>query len=424
MGSEVIQSGEYLLELDTGFDAFSFRLDDPLRGQLDNPDFTLGPSTEYADITPYTQNINIRRGRRRPLDQFTAGTMTFLLDDQIAGGILSPYDESSPYYDPLNEQAGLAPMRAVRLSREGEYLFVGVIVNYDYQFNLANNNKVTVTCVDAFYLLAQTVLPATVVAEELSSARLTNILDLPEVNFPLLTRNITAGTQTLGAGVDYDIPNGLNTLQYIGGIQDAERGRIFIDREGILTFQPRIGATTSGPLISFTDDDPLTAKYQNLAIVFDSSNVVNYAAVQRAGAAAPEVAEDLASQATYFIQAENINNSLLSTDAAALELAEYLLDGSPAPRFTALTTNFALLTDPQRDAAATVDIGQTIQVQKTLIGTPSSLTEELSVEGIEHNITVFNGHTITYFTAPTDLVYLMILDDPEFGRMDSNNVLS
>ena len=424
MGSPVVQSGDYLLELDTGFDAFSFRLDDPLRGVLDNTEFTLGPNTQYADITPYTQNINIRRGRRRPIDQFSAGTMTFLLDDSLAGGILSPYDEASPYYDPANSQPGLAPMRAVRLSREGEFLFVGVVVNYDYQFNFANDNKVTVTCVDAFYLLAQTVLPETVVSEELSSARLTNILDLPAVNYPLLTRNIATGTQTLGAGASYNIPNGLNTLQYIGAIQAAERGRIFIDRQGYLNFQPRIGNTTSGPVISFADDDPNAPKYQNLQTVFDSSNVINYAAVQLAGAAGPEIAEDLASQATYFIQSENINDSLLSTSGAALELAEYLLDGSPAPRFTALTTNFALLTEPQRDLAATVDIGQTIQVQKTLLGTPSSLTEELSIEGIEHNISVNTGHTITYFTAPTNLVYLLILGDPEFGRMDSNNVLS
>ena len=423
MGSEVIQSGEYLLELDTGFDAFSFRLGDAVKGVLGNLEYTLGPNIQYADITPFTQNINIRRGRRRPLDQFAAGTMSFVLDDQIAGGILSPYDITSPYYDPATERAGLAPMRAVRLSREGEYLFVGVVLNYDYQFNLANNNKVTVTCVDSFYLLAQTFLPATIVNEELSSTRFTNILNLPQVNYPALTRNISTGTQTLGAGEAYDIPNGLNTLQYIGGIQAAERGRIFIDREGYLTFQPRIGNTTSGPVISFADDDPMAPKYQNLQTVFDSSNVVNYAAIQLAGGAAPEVAEDLASQATYFIQAENINDSLLATDAAALELAEYLLDGFPAPRFTALTTNFALLTGPQRDLAATVDIGQTIQIQKTLIGTPSSLTEELSVEGIEHNITVFNGHTITYFTAPTNLVYLFILGDPVFGRLSMDNVL-
>ena len=423
MGSAVIQSGDYLLELDTGFDAFSFRLGDPVKGVLGNLDYTLGPNTQYADITPFTQSINIRRGRRRPIDQFAAGTMTFILDDSLAGGILSPYDTASPYFDPATERAGLAPMRAVRLSREGEYLFVGVVVNYDYQFSLANDNKVNITCVDGFYLLAQTVLPETVVAEELSNVRLTNILDLPQVNYPALTRNISTGTQTLGAGEAYDIPNGSNTLQYIGNIQAAERGRIFIDREGTLTSQPRIGNTTSAPAISFADDDPLLAKYQNLQTVFDSSNVINYAAIQLAGGAAPEVAEDLASQATYFIQAENINDSLLATEAAALELAEYLLDGFPTPRFTALTTNFALLTEPQRDAAATVDIGQTIQVQKTLIGTPSSLTEELSVEGIEHNITVFNGHTITYFTAPTNLVYLLVLGDPVFGRLSLDNAL-
>ena len=161
-----------------------------------------------------------------------------------------------------------------------------------------------------------------------------------------------------------------------------------------------------------------------MSTVFDSSNVVNYAAVQIAGGAAPEIAEDLASQATYFIQAQNFNDSLLYSDSAALELAEYLLDGSPAPRFTSLTTNFALLTEPQRDLAATVDIGQTIQVQKTLIGTPSSLTEELSIEGIEHAINVNNGHTVTYYTAPTNLVYYLILGDPVFGRLSLNNVLA
>ena len=423
MASSVVQSGDYLLELDTGFDVNSFRLGDPLKGVLGNLDYTLGPNTGYAAITPYTTNINIRRGRRRPLDQFSAGTMTFTLDDLLAGGILSPYDESSPYYDPTNEQAGLAPMRKIRLSREGEYIFTGVVVNYDYQFNLANNNKVFVTCVDAFYLLSQTVLPETAVTEELSSDRLTTILDLPAVNFPLATRNISPGTQTLGGTVDFTIPNGTNTLQYIGNIQAAEQGRIFIDRNGDLVSQPRIGNSLSGPVISFADDNPAAPRYLSLSTVFDSSNVVNYAAVQIAGAAAPEIAEDLASQATYFIQAQNFNDSLLYSDSAALELAEYLLDGSPAPRFTSLTTNFALLTDAQRDLAATVDIGQTIQVQKTLIGTPSSLTEELSVEGIEHAISVNNGHTVTYYTAPTNLIYYLILGDPVFGRLSLNNVL-
>ena len=37
MASPVIQSGDYLLEMDTGFSSFGFVLDDPVEGVLDNP---------------------------------------------------------------------------------------------------------------------------------------------------------------------------------------------------------------------------------------------------------------------------------------------------------------------------------------------------------------------------------------------------
>jgi hypothetical protein len=36
---------------------------------------------------------------------------------------------------------------------------------------------------------------------------------------------------------------------------------------------------------------------------------------------------------------------------------------------------------------------------------------------------VQRGHTITYYTAPTTIVYELILDDATYGIIDSTNVL-
>ena len=130
MASPVIQSGDYLLELDTGFQVDGFVLDDALKGVLNNTDYVLDGTTQYADITEFTTNITYSRGRKKTDYQFGAGVMSFTMRDET--GILGPYDTTSPYYDPANDQPGLAPMRAVRLSRNNEYLFVGVVTSYYY----------------------------------------------------------------------------------------------------------------------------------------------------------------------------------------------------------------------------------------------------------------------------------------------------
>jgi hypothetical protein len=51
------------------------------------------------------------------------------------------------------------------------------------------------------------------------------------------------------------VPAGTNALQYITQINDtAEFGRVFMSRDGVLTFQERIGTTLSPPVASFNDD--------------------------------------------------------------------------------------------------------------------------------------------------------------------------
>jgi hypothetical protein len=417
MASSVVQSGSYLLELDTGFDYNSFRLDDATKGVLNNTTYGLGPQTGYADITEYVTEVAYKRGRRNVDDQFGAGTMSFRMTDET--GILGPYDTASPYFDPSNDKPGLAPMRRVRLSRSSEYLFVGYVIAYNYEFALAGPNTVQVTCADDFYLLSQTQMAAFNPSAETSGERIETVLALPEVNYTGTTA-IDSGTVNLGHDSSYTLNAGQNTLGYITQINQAEQGRVFMSRAGVFTFQPRIGATLSGSVITFADDNTNTP-YDNVEIEFDADGVINRAYIQALDGK-NAVAQDLSSQATYFIQSQSITNSLLHQQGEIDALAAYLLEAEPAPRFTAVSTSFALLDNAERALAATVDIGDTITVTKDITGL-STITSELSIEGIEGNINFASGHRITYYTAPTTIVFQLILNDPVYGQLDGTNVL-
>ena len=110
------------------------------------------------------------------------------------------------------------------------------------------------------------------------------------------------------------------------------------------------------------------------------------------------------------------SGSLLSSDAQALTLADYLLVAEPSPRYTSIGTWFGSLSEPQRDALSTAEIGDLLEITKT---EPfGAVTQELYIEGIEHTITFDYGMTSKFFTSPTTLIYEFILDDLVFGILD------
>jgi len=419
MATSVIASGNYELFIDTGFKLDAFTLDSATRGLLDGTQYVLDGTTEFAPMMEYSKSIAVNRGRREIGDQFSAGTMTFTLDDSLAGGILNPLYSSSPFVDPAG-QFTLAPLRRVSFGRYNSAntfieLFAGQIVNYDYSYELGGNNTVMVYCADDFYLLAQTSMDEFNVSQELSSARLSAILDLPEVAYPLASRDISTGTQTLGGAAAYTIANGTNVKAYIDQIQAAEQGRIFMARNGVLNSDPRVGNTISGSVADFHDDGT-NIPYNSLAITYNADQIVNRASVQHLGAASPEVADDLASQAKYLIQTVSITDSLLHNNTAAADLADYLLIGEPDATFTGVQTDYLMLTTAQQETLALVDIGDTITITNTIAG--GEVAQELSVEGVEHRIDFVTGHRVTYYTAPTVIVYELILDDPIYGKLD------
>jgi hypothetical protein len=420
MSASVIQSGEYLLEIDTGWDSSSFVLDSSVKGILNDPTYPLGPTTDFADVTDGVLDVSITRGRRDIGDQFVPGIMNFTLNDQLAEGAFNPFNADSPTYDPANNEPGIAPMRRVRFYRYNllnvaESLFQGFIVNYDYQFNLDGNDLVNIQAIDDQYLLSQAFLDEWNVTEQVASARVVELLALPEVDAfqGVGQQSIETSAVTLGGAAAYTVPSGSNAQGYLNDIMAAEQGRAFVDRSGVFTFQKRIGSTLAGASVDFGDNDPSHYPYDSVSINFGADKVINRASVTHLGATGPETVDDLASQAKYFIQAIAYTESLVHNDTAALALASYLIQGEPTATLTSVNTGFQMLSTGERDNVAILEIGDTISVEKTITTsatTTSVIAQESFIEGIEHRISFSQPHQVTIYTSPTTVYQLFVLD--------------
>ena len=414
-GATVITGGTYLLELSSGYDGAAFYLDD---STLDGPDVLDGDGVDFNDITDVAQLITISRGRHKPLDVFGPGVMSVSISVPVGNRDYDPLNTSSVYYNQLTEQPGLAPLRAIRVSRNGEYLFTGVVTTFNQTYNMAGMTTYSIAAADNTYVLSQGNLPETATTSQTSSARITAVLSAAA--YTGATSLTASPTATLGA---YTIPSGTNVNAYMNRIQQAEQGRIFCDRENVLTAQERVGTTLAAPTATFNDTGTATP-YDSIFVEFDQQTVINNANVTIEVGGTLQNASNAASIAQYFTQTEAITDSLLSSDGQAATLASYLLYPNPRPRFTSVSTTFASLTDAQKTALAPIEIGETVEITKTFTsGTPLSVQQSLSVEGIDHNIDMASGHRMTLWTSATIVLNQFILDDETFGVLSTTNAL-
>jgi len=225
-------------------------------------------------------------------------------------------------------------------------------------------------------------------------------------------QSIETGVATLGGSSPFTVPQGTNVNGYLSNIIDAEQGRAFVDRSGKFVFQKRLGPTIAGATVEFSDNGT-EVRYDGVTINFGADKVVNRAAVTILGSNATQVAEDLPSQAEYLIQSVSYGQSLLHNDAAALTLAEYLIKPNPTPVLTSVSTGFQMLSATERDLVAIVEIGDTINIEKTIqtgLSSTNVIAQESFVEGIEHRITYAQPHQVTIYTSPTTVYQLFILD--------------
>lgn len=384
-----------------------------------NGDDVLDGTLEGIDISPYVQSLTINRGRSDQFSSFRAGTCTIVLDNDDRR--FDPINEDSPYWDTTTNKSGVTPRRRVEISSGNTALFTGRITDIDvfYDYNLST---VTITASDDFVLLANAFTGAAFTpSAELSGARIAAILDLPEVDFPSTTRSIDTGTATLGA---YQVDANTNAAGYLARVADAEQGLFFIKADGTLRFTDRVTASFSSPVASFSDDGT-SISYQGLSTIYGQEFLYNRVQVTTETGTV-QAADDAASQTEFGISTLSLDNMLLSDDAAALTLANTLLDlyKQPEYRFDDLRLMVSAMSAPNRTLVLGLDMGSVISVTRHFsTGLPASVTDEYAIERITHQITP-DRHTVTLGLYVADLVYPFVLNDAVFGVLDTDNALT
>jgi hypothetical protein len=414
MAEQAIWGQTYKVLLDTGFTTTAFILGS---STLDGSD-VLDGNVEFADVTEWVTSVNIKRGRPDQLSTMPIGQASIVLDDQASGRRFDPANTASPYFQGTY---GISPMRYVQVyggTAGDRPLFFGRIADVDVEYEQPNQSFTYVACVDDLAQLARTNLTAFNPSSQLSSARVSAILDRPEVSYSTATRSIGTGVATLGT-VAYD--NNDNVKAAIDAAVQAEDGRFFISAGGTATFQSRLSNVFGTAVASFGDNGGTAIGYQALSVGYGAETLFNRVQVGVQGLSVA-TAVGTASIAEFGIQTLALSDVPLADLAAGTTLANNLLDKyqDPVFRFDELTLTLNGMTASQAQQVSTIEIGQIVNVTKSYTtGSPTTLARDMVVERITHSITPMT-HRVTLGLGQTSLktefiLNTSVLDDVEVG---------
>jgi hypothetical protein len=399
------------------FIATAFTLDDAVKGLLGTGQ--LADADDSVDISSIILRSSVRRGRNRILNKFEAGTAVVEIKDDT--GDWNPANTTGPYYGKL------IPLRKIRIFADYDgvryYLFSGFITSYDTTFALGADevSRVILNCVDGFRLLnnaAITSVPDTG-AGQLSGTRINKLLDV--VDWPTSQRDINAGDSTMQADPG---TADRTVLEAIQTVENSEFGGFFLDAEGNATFYSRTTVSQyadSTPVVF--SDDGTGIGYAQIDLAFDDTLIVNDVSVQRLNGTNQTVS-DQTSIDNYFKHSGARTGILVQTDTESLNQATMILESrkDATLRIDSMTLN--LVDDGQvarNIAGVDLEIFDLVTITKSMPGS-TSITSELFVQGLQHDITRTTFTTKILTSEP--IIQAFILDSTSQGILGVAGVLS
>jgi hypothetical protein len=396
-------------------DLTRFKLDDPVKGVLDNIEFTLG-GDRFFDITDRLVSANTSRGKNTALDRIDAGQLNIVLDN--FDRLFDPLYEDGFYYSQL------IPGREIRISCNGFPVIYGFVDDLDIAYEPGNRSIVSFQASDALSNLTTNNLPEVTPTVELSGARVTRILDLPEVAWPTDKRSIDTGNSFMS---DTDISEGTQAVAYLQLVATSEAGEVFVSKDGNFVFKARNSPPGVIDLF-FTDEDSIpgytTVPFSELEVVYGSEQLYNRIVLSNDFPLFPEeaIAEDTDSQVVYGARSYTADG-LLNNDPEDLQfLADFLLARFKEPqyRFSSLSVVMDVLTEGQQNEVLDLEIGDIVQVKFTPSGIPPAIEQFVRVIGISHDWSN-NEKRINLALERLDFS-LFILDDPVLGILDDDRL--
>ena len=366
----------------------AFTIGDPDNGIL-GVNVLADAASDVVDISNQVGKISIRRGYNLLQDQFQAGTATIRVYDPT--GAWNPQNPASPYYGKL------IPLRKMRVSGDGVYLFSGYTTAYNYTYPKDQEiGFVDIECSDAFRLFNMANITSVTgsSAGQTTGARIDDILDT--VSWPASMRDINTGDSTVQA----DPGTARTSLAAIKNVEFSEQGAFYVSPGGNAVFDER------SYIISKSGQNPTTFAnngtgigYKNIVFAFDDKLIINQASITRTGGTA-QTASNATSISKYFPHSINYTDLVVQTDAEALNIARtYVATRAETTiRIDALTLD---LNTPDYaagiSAALNLDFFDTMAITN-VAQDGTTIQKTLQCMGIQHEITP-NSWSTTFTTS-------------------------
>jgi hypothetical protein len=385
-------------------------LDDPVKGVLGSTTYVLGGQL-LIDVTDSVLGYSIVRGKSRQLDRYPAGSLTVNLNNNQR--IFDPLYTEGPYFGQI------VPRRDVRVTSNDVLQYRGTIDDWNLDYQPQGNSIASIVASDGLTKLANQTLTGGTATAQLTSERISAVLNDVSVNWPLDRRSIEEGLQTLQADV---IEANTNALEYMQLVTDSEPGSMFIAKDGSLVFKNRHTDESSAETVTFADDGSGIG-YQGLNVVYGAELLYNEVVVSRLNGGTV-VASNLPSQADYGISTLTLENLLMDSDVDAEALAQFLVGkyAQPEYRFESVDIDLVSLTEADQNEVLGLELGAVVLVKFTPNGISPAIERYAEVIRIDQRVGP-QSHRVTLGLGALDYSFFR-LSDSVFGRLSAGNSLA
>jgi len=380
---------------------------------------TLTNSAGTWNITDYVLSVNISVGKSRQLDTYQPGNITVVLKN--FNREFDPLNTSSSFY------GSVLPRNTdiyVTLAGGGTKIFEGVIDDFSFDYNVSSESTVTIAGSEYSSLFANQTLLSTSFPQQYSGARAIAVLQDTGVAYSTAVGAyvIGNGTQLLDADTT---PKGTNALDYLKNIEVSEQGNFYYNQDGTLWFDDNNYSITSPVNFLFSDDGTAgTYPYTSIDISYSSQLLYNQITLASNDNIGNRTVTSPSSITTYRTSQLTVDGVLYNDSTRLDNLGAYYLSqyAQPEYRINSVRVNFAGLSDAQQNAFATyaTDLNYFCKVRFKPNNIGTAIDKYVKVIGLEHSI-MPSGHEITFMFESIRIPKL-VLDDSEFGKLDTNQL--
>jgi hypothetical protein len=379
-------------------------------------------SYESISVTSSTISIELTRGKSRQLDYYEPGSVSVTLNNFARE--FDPTNDSSIY------QPWVTPKKIVDISHNGFSIFSGLIDDWTFSYDVNGEAFAMFSATENIGILANQYMASQSFPAELSGARINRVLDDPGVSWSTGygDREIGTGTQLLAAQT---IENNTNALEYLRQIQTSEQGALFFNTNTYgIEFQDNnnsINSTTGYEL--FADDGTVnytfgtagkpSIKYDFIDVSFTAQLMYNNIIVNSYDGLNYIIASDPGSQETYSVNQLDVDGVLYSSTSKLSNLGSLLIRkySNPEYRINSIRINAYALDGSTQQDLAKLQLNDYAKVRFKPNGIGDTIERSVQIIGIAHEITP-GTHYMTLQFDSVKVPYL-VLDDPEFGKLDS-----